>query len=216
MGSFRAMGGSLCSIIGSFSKDKIRELVKLNQHRGNFSFSVYSDMFWKNFGEFDETYLNEVKDGNYIFVHLQAPTGGLVKETSRIHPIVFNNNLLWHNGIITESGIEFLQEQTNSKETFDTYLLVKALAIYDSSILSEIEGLFSCVWKNANDEYFVFRSKHGKLYVDDELSISSERFENSKCINSDTVYKIDWEQKRLVTIGWFKTKSFNFIIKGEL
>ena len=62
----------------------------------------------------------------------------------------------------------------------------------------------------------VFRTKHGKLYVDENLSISSERFEGSKCINFDTVYEIDWENRVLKPIANFKTRMFNFIIKGEM
>lgn len=211
----------MCSIIGSYDPEQLKLLVELNQHRGNFSYSI--SMFDedgitinKEFGDFDFDAVKVADPNDYILCHVQAPTGGLVKDRDRIHPIRYDNSLLWHNGILTDAGIKYLQEATKSTETFDTYLLVKALELFGIDILSKVEGLFSCVWKNNENEFFVFRTKHGKLYVDDFLSISSERFANSRCINSDTVYRINWNQKKLEVTTHFKTMMYNFIIKGEM
>lgn len=211
----------MCSIIGSYDLEVLKKLIKLNQHRGNFSYSVTriceaGTVTKREFGELDPNSLNETLKDCYFLCHVQAPTGGLVKDENRIHPIKYEGDLLWHNGILTDSGIRMLQVDTESKETFDTYLMVKALEKFGIEVLSFIEGLFSCVWKNKDGKYFVFRTKHGKLYVDENLSISSERFEGSKCINYDTVYLIDWENRCLVPVDTFKTRLFNFIVKGEM
>ena len=209
----------MCSIIGSFDIEILKRLILLNQHRGNFSYSITGinkSETKREFGELDPNSLSGMDGNDYYLCHVQAPTGGLIKDENRIHPVKHEDSLLWHNGILTDSGIKRLQVETESTETFDTYLMVKALDKYGLDILNDIEGLFSCVWKNKDGKYLVFRTKHGKLYVDENLSISSERFEGSKCINFDTVYEIDWENRVLKPIANFKTRMFNFIIKGEM
>lgn len=211
----------MCSIIASYNKDKIKDLVKINQHRGNFSYSVsvFKDgnivESIKNFGAFDDTIIDGVQDG-YIICHLQAPTGGLISDVNRIHPTQINDSYLYHNGIITTRGMKYLQNYKNQglSETFDTKLLHNHLYNTDWSELSNIEGLFSCLYIKDN-KIFLFRNKHGKLYVDNELTISSERFDNSKCINYDTVYNLELVNKTVNIIDNFKTLRYNIIIPGD-
>lgn len=208
----------MCSIIASYSKNKLEELVDLNQFRGNFSFSYLEfendklNQPTKKFGPYDKNIIND--NFNYKISHLQAPTGGLIQDINRIHPTTINNSKLYHNGIITPRGIKFLQNKLNSDETFDTWLLHKAIEVFGFEILSEIEGLFSCLYIK-DDKIFIFRTKHGKLYIDEEMSISSERFENSKCINHDTVYELDLINKKVNIINKFKTLRCNIIVSGE-
>jgi hypothetical protein len=204
----------MCSIIGAFKKEKLKELININQYRGNFSFSYTEvdkngpSIQVKGWGKFPEKIITN--SPLYKIAHVQAPTGGLKKEFSRIHPTQVENTFLWHNGILTRKGINFLQRQLGTSEDFDTLLLHKAIYNFGFSILSEIEGLFSCIYLN-NNKIFLFRTKHGKLYIDDEKNISSERFENSKCINYDTIYDINMDK-----IDTFKTKRFSYVIKGEI
>lgn len=215
----------MCSIIGSFSIDKIKELVVLNQHRGNFSFSISTFdtetheliQRCKCFGEFDFLALESCNESptTYFICHIQAPTGGLLKELDRIHPTAISNTYLWHNGIIQPAGMEFLNQINSSVGTFDTRELHQAIVDDSLDVLSLIEGLFTCVYVK-DDGVRIFRTKHGKLYVDEELNLSSERFENSKCINYNSVYKLDFSKKMLQYESEFKTLNFNFVIKGEL
>jgi len=213
----------MCSIISTTSDTKALELLELNQHRGNFSYSMTTlqsnlpTSQVKGFGEFPKEIL---KDNERMIIHVQAPTGGLIKDHKRIHPVQNINdprNFLYHNGLLTPKGIKFLQNQPNIKhnETFDTKLLFDAIRLYGWEILSKIEGLFSCVYGRSG-EIYMFRSKHGKLFIDNDMNISSERFNNSKCINSDTIYKIDFKNNKLIEIDKFKTLRFNFVVKGEL
>jgi hypothetical protein len=201
----------MCSIIGGTQREKLIELVHLNQHRGNFSYS-YTDIVTgesiKGFGDFP---VDIIKGDNYKILHVQAPTGGLIEDTNRIHPTKIQDTLHWHNGLLTPRGIKFCQKKLNTNETFDTLLLHKMLYYYGFEILSDIEGLFSCVYKE-QDSLYVFRTKHGKLFIDDEMYLSSERFDNSKCINYDTVYMM---KDKLIDIRYFKTKRFNYVIPGE-
>lgn len=215
----------MCSIIASYSKNKLEELVDLNQFRGNFSFSYLefeNDKLThptKKFGPYDKNIINN--NFNYKISHLQAPTGGLIQDINRIHPTIINNSKLYHNGIITPRGIKFLQNKLNSDETFDTLLLHKAIETFGFEILSEIEGLFSCLYIK-DDKISIFRTKHGKLYIDEEMSISSERFEGlggskcPKCINYDTVYEVDLVNKKVNTISKFKTLRYNIVVPGEM
>ncbi len=209
----------MCSIIAGFDKRAIEDLVELNQFRGNFSYSC-TEVDLKNrpvsqikaFGAFNK---DAILEDNYKIAHVQAPTGGMVKDSERIHPVVSGKNMLWHNGIITPKGVRFLQDLLGTDETFDTKLLLDAIEQEGFSILSEIEGLFSCVMLY-NTHLMMFRTKHGKLFLDEQLNISSERFENSKCINADTVYVVDTDNLEIVPLYFFKTKRFNFVVKGEL
>jgi len=212
----------MCSIIASFSKDKIKDLVKINQYRGNFSYSISAinintmlvEKTIKDFGLFNYSSLDNIKEGFYYICHVQAPTNGILNLKERIHPTELKNSRLWHNGIITPKGVKYLQNSTNINSTFDTELLHTSLYYNQFKQLSEIEGLFSCVY--LNQILTLFRTKHGKLYIDEDLNISSERFQNSKCINYNTIYKVDFKEKNIIIYDTFKTKRCNFIIQGEL
>lgn len=206
----------MCSIVASFNKKNLEDLVDLNQFRGNFSFSYLefeTGELTKQFGQYNKSVINN--NLNYKVSHLQAPTGGLIQDINRIHPTNIDNTKLYHNGIITPRGIKFLQNKLNSTETFDTWLLHKAIEEFGFNILSEIEGLFSCLYIK-DDKIFIFRTRHGKLYIDEEMNISSERFENSKCINYDTVYELDIINKNVNTINKFKTLRCNIVVPGEM
>ena len=206
----------MCSIIASFKKEKLEALVDLNQFRGNFSFSyleLETGKSTKQFGQYNKDVIEN--NQNYKISHLQAPTGGLIQDINRIHPTTINDSKLYHNGIITPRGIKFLQNKLNSTETFDTFLLHKAIEEFGFDILSEIEGLFSCLYIK-DGKIFIFRTKHGKLYIDEDMSISSERFENSKCINYDTIYELDLINKNVNIINKFKTPRCNIIVPGEM
>jgi len=201
--------------MGSFSSETVKDLLELNKHRGSFSWSITcNNNTEKDFGEFDTTVLENTNKG-YKMCHIQAPTNGLVYDKDRIHPTLVQDSKLWHNGLLRPAGIRYLNNKLGTDESFDTLLLHKAVVEYGFGILSEIEGLFSCVLY-LNGNYYIFRTKHGKLFVDDNLSISSERFDDSKCINYDTIYKIDFENNTLEPVDTFRTKRFNIVVKGEL
>ena len=213
----------MCSIIAGYEPNKLKELIELNQFRGNFSYSrteldirvgeIISQV--KNFGSFNYETLDKDDNYSYKICHVQAPTGGMLEDVSRIHPTVSDNSMLWHNGLLTPKGIRFLQKKLNTTEMFDTKLLHMAIDKFDFDILSEIEGLFSCLYIY-DGQIYIFRTKHGKLFIDDDMNISSERFENSRCINSNTVYALLPWIPDYSEVTEFKTKRFNFVIPGEM
>lgn len=207
----------MCSIVASKKNDTINDLIKINQFRGNFSYSFTSldannniINQEKEFGLFSSS---KPIEASFYIAHVQAPTGGLIKDYNRIHPTQINNTYLWHNGIIVPKGIRFIQSKINTDETFDTRLLHLALDTFGFDILNEIEGLFACLYIKENN-IFIFRTKHAKLYIDDDMNISSERFNNSKCINYDTIYKVN--ENNLEVFGSFKTLRYSIIVAGEL
>ena len=210
----------MCAIIGSFEKENILELVEKNQHRGRvaYSISLYdikSSMVTSEYrlGEFDPEFLKSMNtDGSYIVCHLQSPTGVGYSDENKRHPSVVNRSYLWHNGILMPSTIKMLQEKYDDS-TFDTHLLHQWLL--SRGKLNEIEGSFACVFI-AEHSMKIFRSKHSKLYIDDNMTISSESFLESKCINADRIYMMDLEKRSLAIESYFKTKRYNIIIKGEL
>lgn len=213
----------MCSIIGSFDGKVLKKLIRLNQFRGNFSHS-YTEIITDNnqlnaqvqaFGEFNYNIIDTDIEEIYKIAHTQAPTGGMIKDIERVHPISSGNNMLWHNGLITPRGIEYLQNILCTNETFDTKLLLDAVEKEGFGVLNFIEGLFSCIYLK-DGRLYMFRTKHGKLFIDDDFSISSERFEGSKCINADTVYEFMPKEKHLLVVDKFKTVRFNFVIPGEL
>lgn len=210
----------MCAIIGSFDIKSILKLVEKNQHRGRvaYSISLYnikSGMVTSEYklGEFNSEFLKSMNtDGCYVVCHLQSPTGTGYSDEKRRHPSVVNNSYLWHNGILMPSTIKMLQEKYY-ESTFDTHLLHQWLL--SRGKLNEIEGSFACLFI-VDNSMKIFRSKHAKLYIDDNMTISSESFFESKCINADRIYMMDLEKGSLVIESYFKTKRYNIIIKGEL
>jgi asparagine synthetase B (glutamine-hydrolysing) len=210
----------MCSIIGSFDKKTLKKLVKLNQFRGSFSHSltIYNTTTGtiksqiKNFGEFPVKLLDMItlEKDDYIIGHVQAPTGGMVLDKDRIHPVELGNSQLWHNGLLTSRGITHLQKELLTDETFDTKLLHTSLKVIGLKALNDIEGMFASVYV-ANNEMFIFRSKHAKLYIDKDMNISSESFVGVN-IPADTVYAVDLKEKKLSEVWKFKTKRFNVVI----
>ena len=204
----------MCSIIVAKDKQTTEELILLNQHRGDFSFSCTNfinnrpDTQVKAFGGYD--FGVAPMTDNLQVCHVQAPTGGMTKDTNRIHPTMIDQTMLWHNGILTPRGIRFLQDRLGTEETFDTKLLHQAILRYGYDILSQIEGMFSCVYYNGT-ELHMFRTKHGKLFTDLE-NISSERFPGSRCIDADRVYRVSDTE----VIDQFRTLRYNYVIPGEM
>ena len=212
----------MCAIIGSFDRDVVRELIKTNQHRGRVAYSLSlfnvesGDVHTVHGkGEFDLKLLENIEVGKeYILCHLQSPTGVVDTHENRVHPsMIDRKSYLWHNGILMPFTMNMIQEKLAFKSNFDTHLLHHWLN--DKYNLDDIDGSFACVHIE-NGIMKVFRSRHAKLYIDNDMTISSERFDGSMCIKYDCIYRTDFGNKRLIVDDYFKTKHFNITIKGEL
>jgi len=190
----------MCSIVGSYSSDKIIELAKLNEYRGTYSHSI---TYINN----TSSLLREVKtglgplpydcitipDNHYCIVHQQAPTADNYNDN--IHPADIGGQLLWHNGIIKEYEIKRLQSLYNVDYSWDTKLLLKQLI--ELKTPNNIDGSFSCVWyykHNIN----IFRNEISPLFIDGDMNISSTMFKNCYSIDANRIFKLDIENKNVI------------------
>lgn len=203
----------MCGIIGSFSKNKIIELTKINSTRGNktFSLSVLNVdceilRCVKEIGNFSESVFNEIDNLHnqelYYILHIQSPTKVTNITTQTIHPAIYDDNYLWHNGMIIERNMNVIKEKYEYQSDWDTGLILKMVtSSFDN--LTEIEGSFGCLLLK-NNNLSIFRNNIIPMYCDDDLNISSAEFENSTKIHSNTVYGIDLKNKRLNHLKEFK------------
>src|SRR5574343_406577 len=192
----------MCGIFCSFSKDKLIELAKLNSYRGEHSYSVYNTdtlELKKDFGSFDAT---KISSGHSI-CHVQAPTT-TEKTYDNIHPSEVDGTYMWHNGIIKEFSITELQKNLSTDEKWDTKLLHESFLInYES--LSTINGSFACVCIE-NGSIYVFRNEISPLFIDENLNISSVKFDGAVSLDPNVVFELDLKAKKLINTGLkFKT-----------
>jgi asparagine synthetase B (glutamine-hydrolysing) len=204
----------MCSIIGSFSKDKFKELVLLNQHRGTFSYSflvlnpkkLKIDTLKQDFGSFDLNSIDDATDGYYLG-HCQAPTGGLIKDKDRIHPAKIDDVFLFHNGIIKQKDVTRLKMEHETYVEWDTKLMLMEIKKNGlTPTLNTIDGSFACVYVDGL-KFRIFRSAAGTLFVDDCGNISSTKFENSNRIEQGNVFVLDLLNNTMITEDKFVSKS---------
>lgn len=200
----------MCAITGSFSKNKLKELYNLNTYRGELSYSLTTfkpistdaqiQLLIQNEGKMPNELIDEMPlaEGNYMIAHSQAPT----TETDNIHPAVYGDCLLWHNGIIKQKEVG---------PTWDTLWLLDQIVNYKWGVLSSIDGTFACVYFNGK-ELFVFRNEISPLFIDDELNISSTKFDGCRPLTPNRVFNINLTDKSLKEVSYFTTKENPYFI----
>lgn len=196
----------MCAISGSFSTYKLKDLYRLNAYRGELSYSLSAFLIESNKAKIlrmfqDNTRLDmdlvdqllPVDDDIYYVAHSQAPT----TSTGFIHPAVYNEAMLWHNGIV---------KQKNLKEnTWDTQWLLEQIIDYGWSALSRVDGTFACLMYN-NGEFFIFRNEISPLFYDRYLNISSTKFEGGQSLEPNKVFKINFKYGTTLTqVATFET-----------
>ena len=198
----------MCSIVASTSLEKVRELAELNEYRGQHSHSFfvfdreYQDLVYmhRDFGPLDIDRHLELYNSSmpFFIVHQQAPTTEN-KDSTNIHPaqISDGHDLLWHNGIIKAKEVERLKEDLQTTNSWDTWLLLKYLNDYNTP--DGIDGTFSCLYFMQN-EIFVFRNEISPLFVDDELNISSTKFEGSYSLPANKMFYIDTDTNPMTLV----------------
>jgi len=196
----------MCSIIGSFKKDTLVDLCKLNKYRGAHShsisyynivtggISVQRGMGEVNYNSIVETPLV------YMIVHMQAPTG----EKSNIHPAHFDGRFLWHNGILKQSYIEQLREKLDEVCTWDTFLMLKSF-VKDRESLDEFDGSLSCLLYD-HEKLYLFRNEISPMFYDEKLNISSVMFNNSRSTPPNQLHHVDFNFSCLFAVKSFMTR----------
>lgn len=214
----------MCGIFCSFSSEKFKELAKLNQVRGNHSYSITEiglsefgidiDLQHKDFGEFNPSQVMDVENDECVFFvgHVQAPTTS-IRSLDSVHPAENSyGELLWHNGIVKAVDIARLQRKHSSFEQWDTRLIldeVSSINMVDK--LSEIDGSFACIYYDGNG-LFVFTNELCQLFVDESCNISSLQFPGSTRLPSGQIFEVDLKSKKLVAVEeWtFTTKNLPY------
>jgi hypothetical protein len=201
----------MCAIIGSFSKEKLEELHKLNSYRGesSYSFGAFDyiqptmvQYVYKHAGKMPDDYIAttyQYNESTYYIAHTQAPT----TDTDNIHPATYGNAMLWHNGIIKQKSM--------SPGTWDTAWLLEQILDYGWGSLSNVDGTFACIIYYSNDLY-VFRNEISPIFYDSELNFSSTKFEGSISLPPNTVFKLDLRHKIIDPVAYFKTKENPYYI----
>ena len=201
----------MCSIFGSFSRDKIVELANLNMYRGQHSYSFsYYDPEIKNitymqrsFGPIPLDKIN-IPEGQYCIAHMQAPTTDN-KSASFIHPAMIGNGYLWHNGIIKDRWIkETIPDiELSDFNTWDTYLILRQYG--KTKDLNNIDGTFSCLYYQVDEGLQLFRNEISPMFIDDDSNISSTKFSNSRSLAPNIVWKFVPGQPDISKLHEFKT-----------
>ncbi len=199
----------MCSISGSFSKEKIVELCELNKYRGEHSHSIsyYNPVekifLWvdRNLGPIDYSRIN-IPEGYYCIVHQQAPT---TENTTKefIHPAQIGGSLLWHNGILKPGIIDVLQKLTGFvNNSWDSYLLLCYIYNYGLRAFNPIEGSFSCLYYDVREpELYLFRNRIAPMFYDDNMNISSTKFDDCTSLPAESVFTFKPDKYEILSTG---------------
>jgi len=194
----------MCAIIGSFDKNKLQELYNLNSYRGELSYSVCTfrpyrkvleiGVLMQERNKMPEKFISlfPSNENDFFVAHTQAPT----TQSINIHPAAIGGALLWHNGIIKQKNI--------AEGTWDTEWLLEKILDYGWSYLARVDGTFACAMFNEGNLY-LFRNEISPLFVDDDLNISSTKFDSSKPLEPNKVFEVRLDKKKLVQISEFAT-----------
>lgn len=226
----------MCAIVGSFSSEKLLELVELNSYRGShsYSFSIFDTylnrltVVKKDIGEFNKSIV-DIPRRCYGIAHIQAPTTE-AKDLSSVHPALANlestytvdkntthyqyQYALWHNGILKADFCKTLQEK-HGYINWDTSLLLCELLADGWHCLERLDGSFSCLY-HGNGGLYLFRNEISPMFVDDEMNISSTRFEGSNATQANKVLKIELQNKTIAPIFTFKTVENPYFFGDEV
>lgn len=210
----------MCSIVGSFDENELKELCNANEYRGTHSYSI--SLFKENkimhcekdLGKLDYTKI-KIPPGQYCVVHQQAPTSEN-RNIDNVHPAILTDKwgsscFLWHNGILKDKAIKLIQERFQMKTSWDSLLLLKEI-MEDGTGLNFIDGSFACLYFNGKD-LFVFRNLLAPMYINKNTgTISSTYFENSEALEDGQFYVFNPFQHTMKSIFTFKTYNnpYNF------
>lgn len=198
----------MCGIAGSFDKDRLNILAELNTMRGNRAHSLTSvdpktkkwEVYRRN-EPYDGTILDNLKEGRYGIIHVQAPTDA----GNTTHPAILGDFGLIHNGLLKSSYLKKYDYQT----TWDTEWLLNHMIVRGdehqnfTNVLNDINGSFSCVLLKQGGYIWLFRNSIAPMYRKG-MDISSMPTEGFTELKFDTVYQLDVSGGYLSPIGHFK------------
>lgn len=193
----------MCAIFGSYDVNEAKALQKINASRGALSHSstVFNDnseiiSIKRGYGELTDF---DSSISGYHLYHQQAPT---TQASNTIHPAVYNNSLLWHNGIIKDNSLKRIKEvMTLHPSEWDTLQLNMLITNFGFESLKEVYGSFSCVM-SFDCCLYMFRNDIAPMFMKG-ATISSVEFECSVTTIANTVYHLNTESRT-----WEKAFTF--------
>jgi len=197
----------MCSIVGSFNKDRLIKLCEINAYRGQSSHSIsYFDIVTGEIkvhrGEGPINYKDiAFAPLTYCIVHMQAPTQ---QEHKTIHPAEYEGRYLWHNGILKQDYIKKLKGELDEVCNWDTFLMLKAMVQTNRKSISSFDGSFSCVFYE-NEKVYAFRNEIAPLYYNAQMDISSTHFQGSKSLDPNSIYHMDFNFQTFFRVSNFTT-----------
>jgi asparagine synthetase B (glutamine-hydrolysing) len=201
----------MCAITGSFSQNKLTDLYRLNAYRGELSYSLSAfsydehkvrlETMMQDRDRMPEGLITGLAQGDnkYYIAHSQAPT----TNANNIHPAVYGDCMLWHNGIIKQKNL--------TEGTWDTQWLLEQIINYGWSSLSRVDGTFACIMYNSG-ELFVFRNEISPMFYDKDLNFSSTKVEFAESLPPNKVFKINLKYKQISPIAYFQTMENPYYI----
>jgi glutamine phosphoribosylpyrophosphate amidotransferase len=210
----------MCGIFATFDNVLFLELFNNNKSRGSFSLSITNintDCVIENCYKSFDINGDIEKTKNYKIGHLQAPTNGMVKDITRIHPAESDSKYLWHNGIIKENCIKELSDIYNIEMTnWDTLFILRLIhKIGIPRALELLDGSFACIFYN-NNQLFMFRNSIAPLFIDNNLNISSIKLNDTfELIRENCIFELNLKLKKYKIIDKFiNNKSPYFFYDG--
>lgn len=209
----------MCSIIGSFDVERLRELAALNSYRGTHSHSLFvfspeKDLMYayRAFDEIDfDKHLYAIRPGDYIIAHQQAPTTES-KGMESIHPAEFKGMYLWHNGIIKDHEVKRLQDKYAPFCTWDTRLML--VQYMTTKTFDDLDGTFACALYD-DRQLYLFRNEISPLFYNDDGDISSTKFDNSMSLPANKILTFNPGDDNMLTVmSHFKTKENPYYFGG--
>jgi len=204
----------MCAITGSLHNENLKDLYALNAYRGELNYSLATfkpykgkvefQTLFQDDGKMPDTLIDSIpcKEGDFILAHSQAPT----TDSKNVHPAVFGEAMLWHNGIIKQNKL--------STGTWDTAWLLEQIIDYGWSSLSRVDGTFACIMY-LNGSLYVFRNEISPLFIDDRFNISSTRYQGSVPLTPNKVWKLNFNTMYLDAVAYFETMENPYYIPEE-
>jgi hypothetical protein len=213
----------MCGIFGSKSIPTFNVLGEANTIRGKFSHSIafinpqtYQADLNQTFGQFQA--ISHAPQNAYLIGHVQAPTGGRIKDFSRIHPAQLDHNgfryMLYHNGVLLPSFVP-------PEYGWDTLYLLKFIlengteAANFADALSLVKGAFSCILIKSGEYIRLFRNENAPMHIGDNLNFSSVSTEGVATRETEplVIYSLDFEKQSIYPISKFENADITYSFK---
>ena len=217
----------MCSIVGSWHTEKLKELIAQNEGRGSLYHSIsYYDRLTgnidikRNKGRVDLDAISIPKHF-YCIVHMQAPTDNM----NGVHPAIYahpsgGKAYLWHNGIVKPPSIKAMYNKLKLENPllpdtkWDTELILRTYCEFGTAGFANIDGSFSCLMYYDKDLY-LFRNEIAPMFVDHNLTISSTHFDFAAPTEPNVLHQMGLHDGCLYPHGTFKTVNNPYFFATE-